>query len=377
MTSTSTGKAIEPARGAKKSKAAKTKTRGDPMPDFVPPALPTLRAKPPIDAGWLHEVKFDGYRIQGRLDHGEVRLLTRKGLDWTGKFPNIAAAVADLTARTALLDGEVVVEDKDGVSSFSALQADLKAGRNDRFLYYVFDLLHLDGADFTGQPTLERHAALARLLARSMPQAGPIRLSRPLDVEGSLVLRQACRMKLEGVVSKRKDAPYVSGRTETWIKAKCSNRQEFVVIGYAPSTVLRNAVGALIVGYYERGRLRYAGRVGTGYSRTMAKDLWGRLQPLKSDRPPIDPFPAQERRRIVVWVKPQVVIEANFRNWTADHLVRQAAFKGLREDKSAEEVGREVPAMAARAVVAKRASRNEVRLTHADRVYWVDLGVTK
>jgi bifunctional non-homologous end joining protein LigD len=389
-------------KSAKKGKAAKKKSHGDPLPDFIPPALAKLQAEPPTAPGWLHEVKFDGYRIQARRDHDEVRLLTRKGLDWTHRFPNIAAAVADLPARTALLDGELVVGDESGVSSFSALQADLKAGQRDRFVYHVFDLLHLDGNDLTRRPLSERKAALAQLLRRGKAGAGPITFSDHLDVEGSLVLRHACRMKLEGIVSKRMDAPYVSGRNDAWIKTKCSNRQEFVVLGYAPSTVMPRAVGALIVGFYEGGKLRYAGRIGTGYSQAVAKELWKQLHPLKIDRPAIDPPPPQERRRRdVVWVEPRVVIEADFRTWTADRLVRQAAFKGVREDKPAKEVHREVPAMAARATTATKTSKHpvprrkapvsrngvgegagraqetHVRLTHPDRVYWVDVGVTK
>jgi bifunctional non-homologous end joining protein LigD len=340
-----------------------------------------------VGAGWRHEVKFDGYRIQARLDHGEVRLLTRKGLDWAGKFAEIATAVAKLPAETALLDGELVVEEASGVSSFSALQGDLKAGRRDRFVYYVFDLLHLDSADLTALPLTQRQAALAGLLRRAK-QPGAIRLSEPFEDDGTLVLQQACRMKLEGIVSKRADAPYVSGRSESWIKAKCANRQELVVVGYAVSSVMRDAIGALVVGYYEDGKLRYGGRVGTGYSQAMAKELWRRLQPLKAERPPIDPPPPQERlRRDVVWVAPRMVIEANFRDWTADRLVRQAAFKGIREDKPAKEVAREAP-MPAKASVAKKASKrpapprksaaaDDVHLTHPDRVYWVDVGVTK
>ena len=392
-------------KAARKSKAGKAKS-GDALPDFVPPALATLRATPPSGADWLHEVKFDGYRIQARLDHGEVRLLTRKGLDWAHRFPNIGAAVAELPAATALLDGELIVEDDVGISSFSALQTNLKAGRRDRFVYYVFDLLHLDGADLTRLPLTERKAPLARLLGRTR-RSGPIRLSEHFDDDGSLVLRQACQLKLEGIVSKRGDALYVSGRSENWIKAKCANQQEFVVLGYAPSAVLPDAVGALIAGYYEQGKLRYGGRIGTGYSRAVAKDLWGRLHPLAIDRPPIDMPPQERRRRDVVWVEPKVVIEANFRDWTADRLVRQAAFKGVREDKPAKEVTRETPAMAARTGIAKRTSRHptastrktrttnvgnrkvsagtgkrrgahdDVRLTHPDRVYWVDVGVTK
>ncbi len=381
------GSSAKKSKSARKSKS-KTKSPGDPLPDFVPPALATLRAAAPVGAGWLHEIKFDGYRIQARLDQGEVRLLTRKGLDRSARFAEIAAAVAKLPAETALLDGELVVEEKSGVSSFSALQGDLKAGRRDRFVYYVFDLLHLNGADLTALPLTQRQAALSGLLRRAK-KSGVIRLSEPFDDDGTLVLQQACRMKLEGIVSKRADAPYVSGRSESWIKAKCANRQELVVVGYAASSVTRNAIGALVVGYYEDGRLRYGGRVGTGYSQAMAKELWRRLQPLKAERPPIDPLPPQERlRRDVVWVAPKMVIEANFRDCTADRLVRQAAFKGIREDKPANEIARETPAMPAKAKLDKRSAKrsvpprkpaaaDDVHLTHPDRVYWVDVGVTK
>jgi bifunctional non-homologous end joining protein LigD len=383
--------------------------RGAPLPDFVPPSLATLREEPPRGASWVHEIKFDGYRMQARLDRGKVRLLTRKGLDWTDKFPNVAAAVAKLPAGQALLDGEIVVEDARGISSFSALQAALKAGERERFVYYVFDLLHLDGRNLAELPLLERKAALARLVGK---KRGPIRYSEHFTTDGAEVLQRACDMALEGIVSKRADVPYRSGRSDAFIKTKCANAQELIVGGYSPSSVLPRAIGALVVGYYDRGRLIYAGRIGTGYTHAIARDLWKRLHPLEIDKPPFDQIPREEaRRRDVHWVAPKTVIESHFRGWTADGLVRQAAFKGVREDKPPQEVVREIPAMvesksktaaqkakamtkrstpaktkAAKTARARKPSASrqangltdgDVRFTHPDRVYWVDVGVTK
>jgi bifunctional non-homologous end joining protein LigD len=387
------GRKPEPARSA--AHAAR-------LPKFVPPSLATLRADAPTEPGWVHEIKFDGYRIQARLDHGKVALLTRKGLDWTVRFPNIAAAVAGLAAGTALIDGEAVVADEHGVSSFSGLQAALKAGEQDAFIYYVFDLLHRDGRDLTKRPLVERKAELARLVGHD--QGGTIRYSEHFEEAGTVVLRHACEMGLEGIVSKREDAPYRSRRSGTFVKTKCAHAQEFVVGGYSPSTALANAIGALLVGYHDRGRLIYAGRIGTGYTRTVARDLWKRLHAVETDTPPFDEIPREEaRRRGIVWVEPHMVIESHFRGWTADGLVRQGAFKGVREDKPARDVVREMPATAnqdakagkaktsakkARAGAKKTASRapareaasgNEsaVRFTHPERVYWADAGVTK
>jgi bifunctional non-homologous end joining protein LigD len=367
-------------------------------PDFVQPSLATLHADAPRGKEWVHEIKFDGYRIEVRLDRGEVRMLTRKGLDWTARFAPIADAVAALPATTVLIDGELVVEDDKGISNFSLLQTDLKDDRTDRFVYCAFDLLYLDGRDLRGEPLMARKVALARLL-RKTGRAGRIRYVEDLEGDGPLILKHACAMHLEGVVSKLRNAPYSSGRSESFVKSKCHNAQEFVVAGFMPSTALPKAVGALTVAFHDNGKLRYAGRIGTGYTRDTARELWKRLTPLRTERAPVT-LPPDERRKNVIWVAPKIVIEAEYRGITHDGLLRQAAFKGLREDKPAREVVRETPVAAPPATAAQRqpvrksasvkpakvksaaANRSSaevanVRLTHPDRVYWPDAGVTK
>ncbi len=350
-----------------KIKGAKKAT----LPRFVEPALASLAKAPPSAARWLHEIKFDGYRIQARIEDGEVTLLTRSGLDWTEKFGDpIVAALRALPLKNALLDGELVVENAAGASDFSALQSDLSEGRSERFLYCLFDLLHLDGYDLRDAPLIARKELLERLLAGA-PK--PLRYSRHFDEDGALVLRHVCRLSLEGVVSKLRDAPYRSGRGKSWIKSKCSGRQEFVIGGFAPSTTSRKAVGSLALGVHDKGALDYVGRVGTGFTEKMAGELFRRLEPLETSASPFAQKLTAAELRQLHFARPELVAEVEFRAWTADGHLRHASFRGLRDDKPATSVIRETQAPDAQA----KAPRSAVKLTHPDRLYWPDAGVTK
>ncbi|PZQ96128.1 MAG: DNA ligase D [Cereibacter sphaeroides] len=349
-------------KGAKKSA----------MPDFVEPMLATLTSTVPAGERWLHEIKFDGYRLQARIEAGRVKLLTRSGLDWTKKFGKaVISALQELPVGSAIIDGELIVETGGGASDFSALQADLSEGRSDRFVFYLFDLMFLDGYSLVKVPLIERKALLEKMVGEG---GSLLRFSSHFDENGGLVLRHACRLSLEGIISKVRDAPYIAGRGKSWMKSKCSARQEFVIAGYVPSSVSSKAIGSLVMAVYEANELRHVGRVGTGFSSVVAHDLMQRLERLRMKDSPFGERLTAEESRQVRYVRPQLVAEVEFRAWTADGHLRHASFRGLREDKAAREIVRET---ARRAKGDAPAQRRTVKLTHPDRVYWPEEGITK
>ncbi|MDE1992639.1 MAG: DNA ligase D [Rhizobiaceae bacterium] len=344
--------------------------RKAPMPAFIEPSLATLMAKPPAGERWIHEIKFDGYRLQVHIYAGKIKLITRNGLDWTAKFgKEIVSAFKELQLETAVIDGELVVETATGASDFSALQADLSEGRSERFVFYAFDLLYLDGYDLRRASLLERKAVLEGLIPTS---AARLRFSSHFDENGDLVLRHACRLSLEGIVSKLANDPYRSGRSRGWVKSKCTHRQEFVIGGYVPSSVSDAAIGSLVLGVYDDGALKHVGRVGTGFSNAVAEDLFRRLNRIVTKASPFHGRLSADEARGVRYIKPEMVAEIEFRGWTADDHLRTASFRGLREDKNPQDIVREEPASKE-----SKPQRRTVALTHPDRVYWPDEGVTK
>jgi DNA ligase D-like protein (predicted ligase)/DNA ligase D-like protein (predicted 3'-phosphoesterase) len=303
------------------------------LPDFIAPQLATLRTTAPDGDQWLHEIKYDGYRIIAAVADTRAKLYTRSGQDWTHRFRPLAAALQELPCANALLDGEVVILDEGGRSDFSALQRAIKHGSPD-FMLMAFDLLHADGMDLRRQPQIERKRRLQELLAGC---EGGIRYSDHEIGRGPEVLAHACRMKLEGIISKRVDAAYTSRRSRNWIKAKCTGRDEFVIGGYRRSTVRGRPFSSLLVGEYVGDQLHYRGRVGTGYNERVLAELGSRLQRLARKRSPfVGTTPASERD--ACWVKPELVAEIAYTERTRDGVLRHPSYVGLREDKNASDV---------------------------------------
>lgn len=309
------------------------------FPAFIAPQLATLVDGAPRDEGaWSFEMKLDGYRIVARCDRADVRLFSRNAKDWTSRLPAIAAALAKMNLPQTWIDGEVVVLRESGAPSFQLLQNAFDHGNTARILYYAFDLPFHKGDDLRELPLEKRRARLARVMAR---RKGLVRYSEDFDAPVSTLFASACRLQLEGLIGKRRDAPYSSGRTKSWIKLKCKARQEFVIGGHTEPQGSRTGFGALLLGVNEGGKLRYAGRVGTGFDEKRLTEMHAKLRRIEAPSPAFANPPRGADARGVHWVRPKLVGEVEFAEWTDEGVVRHAAFLGLRDDKPARAIRRE------------------------------------
>lgn len=370
------------------------------MPRKVTPQLATLVKDAPTGDQWLSEIKFDGYRMIARLQDHQIKFYSRNQLDWTARLPHLVEALEKLGLRQAVLDGEVVALEANGASSFQALQNAFREKRSDQLVYYLFDVLHLDGKNVGKLPLLKRKQLLEQIVGG---QSGPLRYSEHVVGGAPALFREACKLRLEGIICKRSDRPYHPGRSADWLKVKCGHREEFVIGGFTPPAGSRQGFGALLLGYHDaQGKLIYAGRVGTGFSDDLLVELSARL---KGGEQKDSPFANLRGKtgvaRGVHWVKPRLVAQVEFGEWTRDGHLRHPAFLGLRQDKVAQEVTLERPAplSAVEPLVARTKTTTKTktktaaaplntqdtiaklppgtRLTHPDKVLYPDIGLTK
>src|SRR6266576_2698594 len=371
------------ARGRAKSAQVKAAKKSN-MPAFYKQQLATLVASVPQGDDWLHEIKLDGYRIICRIDNGRASLLTRKAHDWTGRFGAIADAVKALPVRQAVLDGEIVALQNNGISDFQLLQNALREKSPVNLVYFVFDLLYLDGSDLTAAPLLERKEKLQKLLKGKQADER-VRFSEHWIGRGNALFDKACESGLEGIIAKRTDQPYQPTRSRDWLKIKCLHSQEFVIGGFTDPAGSRSGLGALLLGVYDdEGSLHYTGRVGTGFTERTLADLRERLDKVvQKNSPFVDALP-RGQTKYVHWVKPRLVGEVAFTQWTQDNLLRHPTFQGIREDKPAVEVRREKIASTSKLVSSNTSNNTDpeleiagIKLSHPDRVLYPAQGITK
>ncbi len=341
------------------------------------PELATLVEFPPTGKEWLHEIKYDGYRIMAFLENGNVILRTRGGKDWTHRFRAVAEQLAKINAKEAVLDGELCVLNEKGVTSFSALQDALSREDSSRIEGWFFDLLYLNDEDYAQKPLSERKDALEKLLKKK--KLPLIHYSEHFESNQNL-LNKACQIGAEGIVSKNKQSLYRFRRTHDWMKSKCGQEQEFVIGGFMPAKDNSEAVGSLLLGYYKGGKFLYAGKVGTGFGVELSKQIYQRLNPLRTNKSPFD-GPVEKSRRTHFWVKPQILCEVSFWEWTAEQRIRHASFKGLREDKAPKVVRQEIPEDPPDKALKKSSKSNftvdGITITHPDREVFPGSGITK
>jgi bifunctional non-homologous end joining protein LigD len=327
-----------------KDLAKLTSARRAKQPNEFKPQLATLVSRVPSGDDWLHELKFDGYRSLVFIENGKVRLVSRNGNDWTARFQAVADALQLLPVTNAILDGEVVALDDGGLSNFQRLQNQMKRGDDASLVEYLFDMPYCEGYDLTQTPLVERKEALARLVLSANPKNdGTIRYSDHIRGHGDDVLHHACRQAMEGVICKRADGTYQQSRSASWLKVKCLHEQEFVVGGYTKPQGARVGFGALLLGYYDRGKLVYAGRVGTGFTTQSLRELTAELNQRRIDAPPFANPPTGSERRGVTWVKPELVAEVEFTEWTSDGRLRHPSFVCFGEAKTPPHRVRELP----------------------------------
>lgn len=350
------------------------------LPKRLDVELATLVKAVPEGERWLHEIKFDGYRIVAFVERGKARLVSRNGKDWTDRFTRVRRAIEALPLDDAVIDGEVVVLDPNGRTSFQALQNFARAGVEAELQYMAFDLVHLNGIDLRGARLDDRK----RLLRSVVPESSSaVRYVDHVEGHGDTFFKRACEYELEGIVSKRRDASYRNGRGRDWVKVKCLLEQEFVVVGWTDPGGTRKQFGALVLGLHRDGKLVHAGRVGTGFTDQSLDDIMRLLEPLARDEAPVADPPKGAMGRGIHWVEPRLVAEVAFAEWTSEGVPRHPSFKGLREDKPAEEIvaetPEELPAAPPEEAPAKASAPQVagVRLTNPDRVLWPDVPLTK